>query len=65
MTAAAPEDGEVTPEMNEADQRLVREIEEILGRWDGDGDETYLELAERLIRRIRIDDKKGVPEKRI
>ena len=45
------------------DARIVRKLEAMLADWDREGGETYLEFAERLLRRVREEDAHGLPKK--
>lgn len=45
---------------SESDQRIIRRLETALAEWDRSGEETYLELAERLLRLIRMQDNDGI-----
>jgi hypothetical protein len=45
------------------DESIIRRLEAALARWDRDGEETYRELAINLLRLVRIENKKNIPEK--
>jgi hypothetical protein len=49
----------------EKDEAIVRGLEAMLARWDGDGNQTYRELAIELLRYVRIEDAHDVREVRI
>lgn len=49
----------------EKDEAIVRGLEAILARWDGDGNQTYRELAIELLRYVRVEDAKDAHEVRI
>jgi|GEM_PF-7077326 len=51
--------------ITDGDEVLIRKMETAIAEWDGGrSDENYLELAERLLRLVRMEDAKHLSEKR-
>lgn len=48
---------------SERDNLVIRRLEAALAAWDRDGEETYLELAERLFRLFRMENPENIFEK--